>query len=289
MNTLPSDSVSNPSWGEIVLGLLPFVVLGTAVVLFEAPLKPGPAAGVAIVVAGVLGVGGYVLILAALLWAWLKEFPRWSMPYLGYGLIFALYFSFVATPGVVLFNIPVWGSEVWGWRACAPVGLVVLVGLLLSRPPWKPLFRLFENIWKDWTFLAFGLYGFLPLILPILQDEMDHAYTLWPTLIAVLIVVAGAALYLVYARKPFRSAFLLGGMFLAVLAVSIPANYYWDTHSVNFTTGVRTLLPGPVPWQAIIIESLIAAGKLTLILAVTGLVGLLHSQVGRRTASPPSL
>jgi hypothetical protein len=284
MDTSPSNSVSIPSRGEIVLGLLPFVMLGTAIVLFEAPLKPGPPAGVAMVTAGVLGLGGYVLILAVLLWAWLKEFPRWSMPYLGYGLIFALYFSFVATPGLVIFNIPVWGGELWGWRACAPVGLVALAGFLLSRPPWKPLFRLFEKIWKDWTFLAFGLYGFLPLVLPILQDEMDHAYSLWPTLIAVFIVAAGAALYLVYARKPFRSAFLLGGMFLAVLAVSIGSNFYWKTHSVDLTTGVRTLLTGPAPWQAIIIESVITAGILTLILAATGLVGLLRSQVGKRIA-----
>ncbi len=290
MNASPQVSTSVTKLGDLALGLLPFIILGAGAFLNEAPknLKPDQLA-VSMQLAGVLFLGGYVLILAVLCLAFLKGFPRWSMPYLGYGLIFALYSSFVATPGLVIFNIPIWGGEMWGWRACAPVLLVLLVGLLLSRPPWMPVFRLFENIWKDWTFLAFGLYGFLPLVLLILQDEMDHAYTFWPTLIAVLIVVAGAALYLVYARKPFRSTFLLGGMFLAVLSVSIATNYYWDTHSLDLTTGARTLLTGPVPWQMIITKSFATAGILTLILAVTGLVGLLHSQVGKRTASPPSL
>ena len=57
----------------------------------------------------------------------------------------------------------------------------------------------------------------------------------------------------------------------------------------DISCGVRTLLTGPLTWQAIITKSFITAGILTLILAVTGLVGLLHSQVGKRSASPPSL
>jgi MFS family permease len=282
MNDTPSHSISKTSWGEVALGLFPFVILGAAAALLEAPYKFTPGQTT---ITGYLGAvlffGGYVLILAILFWACLKGFPRWSMPYLVYGTIFALYTANASTPGLVIFGIPMWGRQLWGWRAYVLVGFVILLGLLFSRPPWKPIFQLFKNIWNDWTFLPFGLYGLLPMIGPIMQDEMTHEYTLWTTIAEVLIVLAGAALYLIYARKPYRVAFLLGGLFFAALVAAIGTNYYWNTYEVNFTTGVRRLLAGPVPWQKIITDAFMTAGAMTLILALTGLVGLLHYAVNR--------
>jgi hypothetical protein len=282
MDTSLSGSVSTTSRSELFLGLLPFMVLGTTATLMEAP---GPVASTqepaAQFIGYVLFFIGYLLILAALLWAFVKGFPRWSMPYLVYGAIYALYMANVSTPGMVIFNIPLWGRQLWGLRAWAPVGLVALLGMLLSRPPWRPVAQLFKNIWNDWTYLAFGFYGLLPMIAPILQDEMEHTYTLWTTLAAALIALAGAALYLIYARKPFRAAFLLVALFLAIIVVMVGTNYYWETHSVNFSTGESTLLTGPVPWGQIALTAFYTAGTMTLILALTGVVGLLRSWVGR--------
>ncbi len=265
---------------DLALGLLPFIILGAVAVILESPQtfrvqQPGPL----MYLGSWLFFGGYLLMLIILFWAILKGFPRWSMPYLVYGTLFAVYLSNASTPGLVVFGIPLWGRQLWGWRSLVPVGFILLLGLILSRPPWKPVFQLFRNIWNDWTFLAFGLYGLLPVIGPVLQDEMTHEYTLWITIAEVLIVLAGATLYLVTARKPYRIAFLLVGLFFAALISMIGTNYYWNTHSVNFSTGVRTPLPGPVPWQKIIGEGLTTAGVMTLILAATGLVGLLHAGV----------
>lgn len=285
MDASLSGSVSTTSRGELFLGLLPFLVLGAAAVLMEAPnpviTGQGPAAQY---IGGVLFLTGYLLILAILLWAFVKEFPRWSMPYLVYGAIFALYMANVSTPGLVIFNIPMWGRQLWGWRAWVPLGLVALLGLLFSRPPWKPIVQLFKNIWNDWTYLAFGFYGLLPMMGPILQDEMEHTYTLWLTLAEALITLAGAALYLANPRKPYRIGFLLGGLFLAILVSMTGTNYYWDTHSVNYTTGEKTLLSGPAPWGHILSTAFLTAVVMTLILALTGVVGLLRSWVGKRTA-----
>ncbi len=288
MNTDPSTPVPAPKFGEILLGLLPFALLCTGVVLQEMPFYQARPTSIAVLASIWAFLGGFLVILAALFYAWLKEFPRWSMPYLGYGLIFTLYMFFVATPGLKILGIEMWGREMWGVRACAPLGLVVLLGVLLKRPPWKSLFQLFRNIWNDWTFLAFSMYGFLPLLLPILQDEMNHAYSFWPTVIAALVVVAGAVLYLIFAPKRYRAAFLFGGMFLAVLSVSIGSKFYWRTHTVNMQTFEVTPLSGPAPWLPIITESIIAAGLWTLFLALTWIVGFIHKQATKPAGGAPS-
>jgi hypothetical protein len=62
-------------------------------------------------------------------------------------------------------------------------------------------------------------------------------------------------LYLIFDHKPYRAAFLLAGMFLAVLATSIGSNYYWKTHAFDIETNIRTPLPAPRRWAAIIIGS----------------------------------
>ncbi len=84
---------------------------------------------------GAMYFGGYLVVLAGLFWGWLKGFPRWVFSYLAYGIVFALYLANASTPGLVIFNIPMWGRELWGWRACVPMAMVALSALLLSRPP----------------------------------------------------------------------------------------------------------------------------------------------------------
>lgn len=276
---VPTGNGDATKIGEIVLGLLPFVVLCAGVVMMNSPYDRGLALGIFISLSMTLILGGYLFILAALFYAWLKDFPRWSMPYLGYGLIFGLYLSFVATPGLEVFGIQMWGKQMWGLRACAPVALVVLLGLLFSGSRWKAFSLLFQNIWKDWTYLAYGLYGFLPLLLFIIPDEVDPVYTFWPTIIAVLFVLVGAGLHLAFAGKPYRAAFLLGGMFLSVLAVSLSSDFYWKTHDVDMQTFVVTPLNGPIPWMSIATGGLRSAFFWTMFLLLTGVVGLLHAWV----------
>ncbi len=273
---------------EFVLGLLPFVIFGAAAVVMESPF-PGPIDVNQVPFLLKLGAwlffGGYVVILFVLFAGVLLEFPRWSMPYLVYGVLFAVYLMNASTPGLVIFGFPMWGRELWGWRSLVPVGTVLLLGLLLSRPPWQPLVQLVKNIWRDWTTLAFGLYGLMPMIGLIIQDEMDNAYTMGITLLCALIVLAGAVLYLRYGDRPYRALFLLGSVFVSILISTLNANWYWGTHDVDFSTGVRTALPGPAPWGKIITEALTTAGSVTLFFTACGVVGLLYYLTHRKGGS----
>jgi len=285
LESVPSGAPAAPrpaSLSEIVLGMLLFVVLGVGAVLFTLPPPPGgPSIPLdsAYAIAGLTFFIGWLLIMAALAYAWLRGFPRWSMPYLFFGVIFSMYLFAAATPGFVVFGIPMWGTQPWGLRACVPLFVVILVGFWFSRPRGEPLYQLWDHIWRDWTYLSFGLFAFLPLLLPIIMDEMDHAYTLWPTIAGVACMILFAALYLIFAHKPYRAAFLLAGMFLAVLATSIGSNYYWKTHAIDIETNIRTPLPGPAPWAAIIIGSLVPAAIWTFILALPALIGLMRYMV----------
>jgi hypothetical protein len=62
----------------------------------------------------VLAFGAYLFILAGVLVGWVKAFPRWSYPYIGYGVIYALYLSGVSTPAVQILGYTFPPNQLWG-------------------------------------------------------------------------------------------------------------------------------------------------------------------------------
>jgi hypothetical protein len=221
--------------------------------------------------------GPYPIILIAVLWGWLKGFPRWVYPYLVYAFGFALYLSFVATPGFSIFNISMWDREMWAWRAFIPLGFIVAAALLLSRPTWGPVEKMVKDIWNDWTLIAYGLYGLLPLIIPIVQDETGRSYRFPATAIAAFMMVIGAALSLGMAKSRLRTAVMLAGAFLSILAANVGSSFYWQTHDLNIITNVRTPIAGPIAWGNIIIPSISGSLICTLVLLlIPGVIGIAH-------------
>ncbi len=154
-------SVTRIPWSQTWPGMLLFLLIGTAVILMETPFSAGQA-NLAYTIGTILFLGGYLVILGGLLCGWLKGFPRWTFLYLGYSLIFSLYLSYAASPGIRIFNIPIWGGELWGWRAWVPLGLVILLVLVLGQSARQPVNNLLKNAWKDWTQHAFFLTAFFP-------------------------------------------------------------------------------------------------------------------------------
>ena len=270
-SSLPAPAAPVPL-GQVVLGLLPLVALGLGMTLMEIPTSKDE-----LFIRTISFTGPYVVVLIGLLWGWLKGFPRWVYPCLVYGIVFAVYLSFAATPGLVIFNIPMWNDEAWGLRSFVPLALVIAVALLLSRPTWGPVKKMIQDIWNDWTLFAYGLYGLLPLVIPIMLDETGRSYRFPITAIAAIIMVTGAALYLGLAKSRLRTTAMLAGAFLSILAASIGSSLYWKTHSIDIFTDERQLIAGPIPWGSIVFPSIFSSAMCILsLLLIPGLIGIAH-------------
>ena len=262
-------------WGETALGLLPFLVIGLATLLMAAPAS---AAGmqVLMVMNSIFFLGGYLVILYGLFRGWLLGFPRWVYPYLVCGIVFAYFFSTSATPGLAIFGVPLFGRDLWGWRAFVPLGIVAVLALVCSRPPWGNLVHFVKGIWNDWTRLSFGLYGLMMTATMVLMDEVERSFRFPPTLLAVVLVILGALGYMRLGKTWQRMAALLvcAGVSLVILLAAM--DYFWRTHFMNFATGeVRVLDVAVDPWS-LISQAARITGPALLILLLPLPVGVLH-------------
>jgi len=253
-NDTDLQNIREPGY-TLWVGILPFVLLGIMAVAFEFPREWGNAE-LFRTLGGVLMFGGYLIILIGLLFGALAGFPRWSFPYLIYSIVFALYVSHAATPGLTVFNIEMWGRELWGWRAWVPLGIVIVLVLLVNRHPWQLLKSLWKGVVKNWSHLTFGLYGLLPLFIFIGLDEMDNAYSFPAAVGGAIFILTGAILYLRLKSRFWRTFSLFLFAYFGILVIMATSNFYWNTHSVNFTTGERRLLDGPVPYGSILAKAM---------------------------------
>ncbi len=138
-------------------------------------------------------------------------------------LIFSLYMMNVATPGFLF------GRELWGWRAWVPLSVAAVISLLVTRSL-RPLQKLFINIWDDWTLLTFGLFGFMPLLIAVVFDEMDRLYSLYFMVILTLLMVGTVFIYMQRSGHGERMRALLIGIFLTITLAMTAPTVYWLGH-----------------------------------------------------------
>jgi hypothetical protein len=204
------DVHGQSSWGEVLAGMLPFLVFGLGMVIYEIlprDLVAGPIGFWCYLVLYIIGVIGLGI-------GWVKGFPRWSYPY----------------AGLVLFIRGWWGDgdNLSGRLFVGPTSAIlfwVMVGIvLLVTRSLRPLGQFFKRTWHDWTLLSFGLYSLMPLmLLNVAFDFVTGNYPL-PYPIASSLVLAGVALaYLRSSRMVQRVFALLAGMTLcwAVATVEV--------------------------------------------------------------------
>lgn len=200
-------------------------------------------------------------------------FPRWSYPYLGYALVFALWLSGVATPGLRLAGHTFSPHEVWGWRAWLGLGAVAAVALLWTRSL-RPPARFFAGIWHDWTRLSFALYGTLPFVLWVLFDEVQPTYRL-PFLVVTTLCLTGGAL--TFMRAPTtarRTLSLLAGLTASWLVSTVALSAYWH--------GPRVPGHAPFNWPATAVPMAAAGVVVAAFLLVPVVLGLLKRWVQPR-------
>lgn len=264
-NPLPAPEAALPP-REVVLGVLPLVLLGLSTIIESLP----DYGRMPVVVVLSLYILPYLAVIAGLWRGWQMGFPRWFYPYPLYAVLFAIYFLLGVSVGAGVLSMLT-------WLILVPLGVVLFLALRSGKSPVKAVDQVFAAIWKDWTLLVYALYGLLPLLIPIMQDETGRDYRFPTTALAVAIMLAGAITYVAAAKPWLRTISVLGGLFLSMLTASVGATLYWSTHDINITTNERTFLGGPTPWRDILAQSVPGTTIFTLgLLALPALVGFLH-------------
>ncbi len=216
------------SWAAVLAGVGLFLVAGLNLILGEIPHDWVVPTWVDYV-RGVLF--ALVLALPAIGYAvgWIKDFPRWSYPYVGLMILLGLYIENAATPGLHIFKYYIFGRERWGWRAWIPFLVATAVALLITRST-RPLLRLFTNVWEDWTRFTYAMYGFMPLLVMVSFDEMDRLYSL-RCMVLLTLLMCGTALAYLRSAHPWQEVLaLLGGSILTVAVTMVSTTVYWGAN-----------------------------------------------------------
>lgn len=208
------------SQAEAWLGLLPFAAFGVASMWSKFNLEFH---------AGLVFLGFYLLAVIGFGIGWVMSFPRWSYSYLGWALIFAWWWTDMATPGLQLFGYTFRGGEIWGWRTWAPLATVSIIALLWTRSL-RPLRRLVAGLWQDWTLLSLGMYTFTTWF-SLLYDENHHPY-LFAFMLASTLAVAGGVWF--YLRGPTTSqrmlALFVGGALSLLIGWICEQTWDWRAY-----------------------------------------------------------
>jgi hypothetical protein len=132
------------SWAGTLAGVALFLILGLGLILGEIPHDWGIPSWVP-GLRYVLFVGWLVFPVIVLGIGWVKSFPRWSYPCVGFVLLFSLYMMNVATPGLWIFGYTFGRNDLWGWRSWIPFLVMAAIVLLITRSL-RPLLELFTNV-----------------------------------------------------------------------------------------------------------------------------------------------
>jgi hypothetical protein len=181
-------------WGAALVGALPFLLYGLAYLLngfaelgghnrLAFNLLDGSLNRPAILLT--LPMGVYFVCALGLLFGVLKGFPRWSYAYLGMCLYFGWSYNNQNYYGLFY--------KWWGWL---PLLAAIILGLLLTRSL-KPLARLLQGAWNDWTRLSFALYAFAsPLVMVVFFDDDWGVLQLYGLFFDTVLLAAGAVAFL---------------------------------------------------------------------------------------------
>lgn len=132
---------------------------------------------------------------------WVKEFPRWTVPSIGFCVIFSLYLMNVSIR-------PLTGGSLLGFWALLPLFLTLIIGIII-KPSFSPLKQLINRIEDEKNIIFYALYGFLPILLMFLFDEAKNKLMIPFIILLTIIVSTGAFFYLFSAKKNHRSISLV--------------------------------------------------------------------------------
>ena len=206
-NNIPGSESSPSSWAGTLAGCAAFLLFGGFSILqFSRPDRPDypwfTGFDTLLFWIPVLLSFGMVTL------GWIKNFPRWSYPYVAASLLFTVALCFSSPAG------------------CLPLLFAVALALLVTRST-RPLFHLVDRGLQDWTVFAFGAFGTLPVWMEAWCDRAEPSYA-YPWLIGLTLFMTGVAL--AYLRSPHfrgRSLVIKTGLILSGLVHIVgPAALY---------------------------------------------------------------
>lgn len=150
---------------------------------------------------------------------WIKNFPRWSFPAIGFCLLFSMYLMMVSIPRL--------SDEVLGFWAWIPLVITLIISLIF-KPSIEPIKKIIERIKEEPALILFALYGFAPFFVFILCDEMHSTWMIFIALISTLILSSGLYLFLRSDKKRNRVLSLIFSGLLAVIFTYTASNIYWN-------------------------------------------------------------
>ena len=248
------------SWKGTLLAILPLLTF----VLTALPLRPLPSlfrsTGLGpvfqILLENVLYVsvvptkGFYWLVLAGLVFAWKRNFPRWSYSYLGWLGVVILFEGF---------SNPAYSSPGQVWL---PFLLALLVAVLV-HPSLKPIRQSWWNWRKDWSLISFALLSMVEFLVWASYDEMPGPRLFW-MIPSAMILILGALGYLRLRTVSGRILALFGGTALSILLTTFVTAYYWDgvvvTYRAQPIDGTQTLWGGLLFTAIVLAVLLLPAG-----------------------------
>lgn len=149
---------------------------------------------------------------------WINNFPRWSFPAIGFCMLFSMYLMMV--------SIPALSDDLLGLWAWIPLLITLIIGLSF-KPGIEPIKKIIERIKEEPALILFALYGFAPLIVLILCDEMYSRWMIIIALISTLILSSGIYLFLRCDKKRTRVLSLIFSGLLAVIFSYTASYIYW--------------------------------------------------------------
>ena len=149
---------------------------------------------------------------------WIKNFPRWSFPAIGFCLLLSVFLMMVVISGL--------SDGVLGLWAWTPL-LITLIISLIIRPSSEPIKKIIERIKEEPALILFALYGFVPIFVWILSDEMYTTWMIFIALISTLILSSGIYLFLKSDKKRTRVLSVIISGLLAVIITYTASAIYW--------------------------------------------------------------
>jgi len=199
----------------------------------------------------------YWLVLVGFVFAWKRNFPRWSYPYLGWIGVVILFGGFGNRGDV--------GPS--PWLVWLPLLLALLVSVLV-HPSLEPVKQSWWNWRKDWSLISFALLSMVEFFVWANYDEMPGPRLFW-MIASTGIFILGTLGYLRLRSVSGSILALFGSTALSILLTAFVNAFYWDGVVVPYRAGpidsAQTLWRGPLITAIVLTVLLLPAGIAKLI------------------------
>jgi hypothetical protein len=195
----------------LLLTIIPFGMFGIACAISNSGL------GISLSIQSILFVISFFAMFVLTAVGWVNNFPRWSIPALGFCLFISLYFMKVTVPALK--------SDPLGYWAMLPL-LVTWIVSLMFKFKFEPVKQLIKQIKEEPVLILFALYGCVPFFIFLLYDEMHSIGFMSVILFSILIFSLGLYIFLRSNSKKTRIISIIASG-LSVLIIAFAVNFFF--------------------------------------------------------------